>query len=273
MIEIVFNDSACGSFKSAKANYLKENPDDVFGFNLMLSVGDISCDNFIENRANMIEKLWSIYQINSLDETFNMFENITKEIERIKNRITKNDEVRIWYSNNPDEYCGMYWFIYELSKFKIQPKEVYIVKLPEYEYKENNAIVTKVYWGEIAVADWENYFKYSQKTTEVFCKYCIKKWKDLQKENSALRAVINGKLHSVDENIYDYFIYKEIEKEEDEFLQTMIIGRILGEYGFGITDSWLAYRMEKIIINKKAEIISEAKKGMPAYHRMLKKIK
>jgi len=65
MIEIIFSDSACGSLKMAQKSAeeqnrlewensvpLSGNTKDVFGFHLMLSVGDIANDDFIGGRQN-----------------------------------------------------------------------------------------------------------------------------------------------------------------------------------------------------------------------------
>lgn len=249
------------------------NPKDVFGFNLMLSVGDISADDFIGGRKRTIESLWSIYPNDPSDEPFDIAQEISKGIEAIRNRITKDDEIRIWYSNQPDELCGLYWLMGELENFPQKPKSVYIVKLPEHEYKENNTIVTHQAWGEISPEDWHKYISYAEATTEVFCKYCSSKWKALQRENAPLRAVLNGNLHSVSDSIYDEFIYREINNQADEFQEAMLIGTIMGKYQLGIGDAWIANRIEKIIDNGELFVESQPTRGMPIYHRKLRKSK
>ena len=86
-----------------------------------------------------------------------------------------------------------------------------------------------------------------------------------------MRAVINGKLHSVPETFYDCFICREIEMEKEEFREANVIGRILGKYQLGIGDTWISYRIEKMIQDGKLSVASPAAKGMPVYHRNLKK--
>ncbi len=269
MIEIVFSDSALGSLKSAPN--MDSNANDIFGFNLMLSIGDIQNDNFIENRVKTIEDLWSIYPIFKDDKEFNLFENTKTGIENIFNRITNNDEVRVWYSDNPDDMCGLYWFVSEMKKRNIKPENLYIVKLPQYEYTKNNTINSYFSWSEVHPDKWHKYIELQEKTQDVFYTHCSMAWAKLQKENSKLRAVLNGNLHSVSQDIYDSFIYKKIINKETEFLQVMIIGSILGEENLGISDSFLAKRMEKMINAGYLEIISQPAKDMPIYHRKLRK--
>lgn len=249
------------------------NPKDVFGFNLMLSVGDISADDFIGGRQKAIEALWSIYPDGPSDEPFNITDELLKGIEAIHNRLTQGDEVRIWYSNQPDELCGLYWFMSELEHLTKKPKTVYTVKLPNYEYRENNTVVSHQAWGEISPGEWHRYISYTEVATEVFCKHCASKWATLQLENAPLRAVLNGRLHSVAESIYDEFIYREINSQNNEFQEAVLIGTVLGKYQLGIGDAWVANRIEKMIADGMLSIASEPVKGMPLYHRKLRKIK
>ncbi len=269
MLEIVFNDSACGSLKMAQGF----NSEDVLGFNLMLSVGNISSEGFIAKRAKAIEELWSIYPEFPEDEPFNLLENIQNGLESVRKRITADDEVRIWYSNNPDELCGLYWFMAELATLKTQPKAVYTVKLPEYKQREDDALEFSLSWGEIEPSTWCGYTTHTEKATEIFCKYCVSTWETLQKENMALRAIINGQIHSVDENIYDTFIIREIAEQADEFSEAMLIGKILGKHRLGLSDSWLAKRIEHFIANGSLKAISTPAQDAPIYHRQLKKVK
>lgn len=246
------------------------NSEDVFGFNLMLSTGDISADDFIARRQKAIESLWSIYP-NTPSNEFDLAAELRNGIVAFQNRLTKNDEVRIWYSSQPDEMCGLYWFMWELEQLAEKPKAVYIVKLPDHEYRENNAIVTNTAWGGISPGDWHLYSAYSELTTDAFCKYCALRWKTLQSENAPLRAVLNGQLHSVSENIYDDFIYREIDNQKSEFQEAMVIGAVLGTYQLGIGDAWVANRIEKMIECGYLSVVSTPAEGMPIYHRKLRK--
>jgi len=247
------------------------NPKDVFGFSLMLSVGDISADDFIGGRQKTIESLWSIYPDDPSDEPFDLADELHKGIGVIRERLTRDDEVRIWYSNQPDDMCGLYWFMWELEHLEEKPKAVYIVKLPDYEYRENNIIVRHTGWGEVSPGEWHRYTACAELTTEVLHKHCALKWETLQTENAPLRAVLNGQLHSVSETIYDEFIHCEIDAQGDEFQEAMVIGSVLGKYQLGIGDAWVANRIEKMIRDGALSVVSDPAKGMPVYHRKLKK--
>ncbi|WFF71882.1 DUF3658 domain-containing protein [Proteiniclasticum sp. QWL-01] len=63
-------------------------------------------------------------------------------------------------------------------------------------------------------------------------------WHDLMEENAPLRAIINGKITSVPEDFYDFIIIRNL--PENDFIMARFIGKLLGEYSLGISDSWYA---------------------------------
>lgn len=246
---------------------------DVFGFSLMLSVGDISKGDFMEKRRKAIDSLWSIYPNRPTDEPFDLVASLENGLDAIRERITCEDEVRIWYSHQPDELCGLYWFLSELETFPQQPKSVYVVALPAYEYRDENTITSHLSWGDICHSDWHKYTVYAEKATDAFRRHSKWIWNKLQQENAPLRAVLNGRIHSVTEDIYDGFIHFELAEQSEEFSEAVLIGNVLGKYQLGIGDAWLANRIEGMIANGELEIASEHPKDMPLYHRKLRKAK
>jgi hypothetical protein len=60
--------------------------------------------------------------------------------------------------------------------------------------------------------------------------------------------VINGRLTSVPENFYDFIITNNL--PDNDFILARFIGKLLGEYRLGISDSWYAFRINKMIEGK-----------------------
>lgn len=231
-----------------KAVPLGGSPADVFCFALALSIGDISEDVPGEKRQKVLECL-----------------NIISE------RIVTGEPVRIWYSNNPDELCGMHWFMNWLRQFyRDMTPTIYIVKLPECEEKEDGTILHKGSWGNVSAEEWSQYVPLQEQVTETYVRMCAMQWKELQQENAMLRAELNGRLASVSENIYDYYILKEIAASDEIFNEARLIGNILGKYCLEISDSLIHLRIEKMIADGRLEVVTEAEKNMPVYRRMLK---
>lgn len=97
------------------------------------------------------------------------------------------------------------------------------------------------------------------------------KWTQLQNENGPLRAMLNGKLQSVSEDIYDSFILREIAEQPEQFKMALVIGNVLGKYQLGISDVWISSRIDKMIENGILDIIKDAPKGDGNYCRILRK--
>jgi hypothetical protein len=146
-----------------------------------------------------------------------------------------------------------------------------MVMLPQWEADNEGNIVQKCSWGEVACGEWHRYLAYQKPVLPVFRQGCSAHWRELQEENAPLRAVLNGQLVSVSEDIYDAIILREIAEEGEIFQEARLIGRVLGKYQLGIGDAWVALRIEEIIHAGKLEVMSVVIEDMPIYHRMLKK--
>lgn len=77
---------------------------------------------------------------------------------------------------------------------------------------------------------------------------------------------------SVSEDIYDYYILQEISSSEGKFNESRLIGIVLGKYQLGISDSFIHSRIENMIKEGQLEVVSAAKKDMPVYSRVLKRL-
>ncbi|WP_242833066.1 DUF1835 domain-containing protein [Desulfosporosinus acidiphilus] len=138
------------------------------------------------------------------------------------------ESLRIWYSNHPDEMCGLYWFMGQLNQWKAHGQRVSIVKLPEGEADEKGNIVQKSRWGQVTPGEWHRYLAMQKPVIPVFVQSCASHWQELQRENTPLRATLNGQLISVPETLYDDFIFREIaavclalERKADELFATL----------------------------------------------------
>ena len=88
-------------------------------------------------------------------------------------------------------------------------------------------------------------------------------------ENAPLRAVINGKPISVPEDFYDFIITQNL--PDNDFVMARFIGKLLGEYSLGISDSRYAFRIDKMIEENKLIVIENRDVSHP-YGKVLRKI-
>ena len=247
------------------------SPADVYDLGFSLSIGDISENIPCEKRRKVLEWLYGIYPDIDEDSVFTaeLMQRTADAMKEVCSHISAGESVRIWYSNQPDELCGMYWFMAQLNNLELQSDQVILVQLPDWEIGDENAAMSG--WGGVKPSQWHRYLDFQRAATSAFCKSCATHWQRLQQENAPLRAVLNGRLMSVPETLYDEFITCEIAAEEDEFNEAMLIGRVLGKYQLGIGDAWIALRIEEMIRVGNLIPITAPAPGSPIYHRRLKK--
>ena len=247
------------------------SPDDVYCFDLAWDMGDISEDGIGEKRLSVLNALYSIYDDDTQKGAKMQYDKAKDDFADVMQRIHSGEDVRIWYSDNPSERCGMLWFMAEMRNVHNFGGRVYMVKLPKYMYSEADNTITEYFgWAEVAPAEWHKCLGYSQDKTKECWGYA-QQWWNLKRENATLRAVLNGRVRSVSEDIYDKYIWDEIDLEEDEFIQATVIGNVLGRHQLGIGDAFVALRMEKFIESDILSVVPKTSRGPASYHRKLRK--
>ena len=239
---------------------------DVYCFDMALSVGDISDNGIGEQRKNVLKKMLSVWFVEDLDyQVEEKIQKIKTTLSSVIERYVAGEEVRIWYSYNPDELCGMYWLMKQLRPLNCQTT-IYLVKLPAWEYGKENTMTSKIAWGEVSPGEWGKYITLQEKAKPVFLSACAMKWNQLQNENAPLRAMLNGKLQSVSEDIYDSFILREIAEQPEQFKMAIVIGNVLGKYQLGISDVWISNRIDKMLEDGVyLKDLLEKRFGVPVY--------
>ena len=167
----------------------------------------------------------------------------------------------------------MYWLLEQLRPIGFEKLDVTIVELPMWETRPDGCIVQYNGWGEVEPYHLGRMASLGKKLPTNYLRSLANRWRELQQENSPLRAVINGKLVSVSETLYDTFILRELDTLDDEFKESVLVGQVLGKNPLGIGDGWIALRVEQFIKEGLLVPITTPAPNAPIYHRMLKKIK
>lgn len=136
-------------------------------------------------------------------------------MDAVRSRIERGETLRVWYSNAPNEMCGLYWLMSLLNLWKQSSAKVALVKLPEWETEEETLIQHNG-WGEVEPGKRQGYLSLQKTASPAFIRAAAFRWAGLQMENAPLRVIINGKLQSVPENFYDNFILREIAVESSQ---------------------------------------------------------
>ena len=255
-----------------KAVPIGGNPDDVFGFCFVLDVGNISENEPGRLRQQALEQLWSIYPNQEGQQAAcELVQGAAENLTTVRQRLLMGESLRIWYGNQPDEICGLYWFTAQLVQWDMPGNAIFLVKIPEWEANEEGTVIGKSGTGECQPADWHRYVASQQLLPPAMCHHLAMHWRKLRSDNAPLRAVINGQLMSVEAAFYDGFIQREIGEQDDVFHEARLIGNVLGKYRLGIGDAWIAQRIEEMIRRGSLEPVDKADSDSPIYHRTLKK--
>ncbi len=244
-------------------------PQDVFCFPLGLSMGDISDDGFSQGRKESISRLTAlfpseqVYYLESIDKAAAAFSRLTERAE-------KGERIRIWYSDQPDEYCGMLWFLSELSHRISKLPPIELLKLPEM-FQVGDVVQSSCGWGGVQPELFGSFLHLAQEVAPAFLRAATLEWRRLQEERMPLRVVVNGRVQSVPEDFYDSFLKRELDRMDEEFSEAALIGGILGRYQLGVGDLFLARRVEALIDAGRLIPVTTPKPGDLIYRRRLKK--
>lgn len=208
------------SFEDGNCKPISGEFSDVFGLQLGLSVGDIS------DRTENQHGLAFLYEEVDDSKRKKMMADMKADLERIHQRLISGEAIRIWYSDVPDDLCGLYWFMYQLKQWELMNVQVMTIRLPEW-IMNDQTVLRKYTWGEVLPNQWHRYMQLQKAMPEEVIKSYAAYWQKLQKENAPLRAVLNGKLVSVNEAFYDPFIEQCIMSMDSEFTEAQCISKII----------------------------------------------
>ena len=250
---------------------LKIERKDILCFPLALSIGDITENGIGKQREDTLQKLFSIYPESEKEASQDMLETARKNLEELLCRAENREAIRVWTSDLPDEACGFYWLVDQLKPIGFENLDITYVKLPDYHTMPDKTVVIYSGWGEVAPHQWGHLALLGKKLPVNYMHALSFRWQRLKQENASLRAVVNRQLVSVPDTFYDPFILRELEAQENEFLEAKLIGKVLGKYSLGIGDGLIAMRIEQFMKEGKLKAVTQAKPEDPSYHRWLRK--
>lgn len=290
MLEIVFNDSEKAALKIAKNRFrgatdnidkksskteldkpfedqaIGRSSQDVICIGFSFDIGDISGEIDGIERQNVFSKVWGRFNFNKKDQE-QFFQNQRQDFERLLYAVNHNIPIRIWKSNTPDSICGFYFICHVLRDID---SKISTISLPESNQVSKSEIVSYSKWSEVAVEKFQQFLPLERQLSRIEKQVFSDHWCDLIAENAPLRAIISGKLISVPEHFYDQFITRNL--PDGNFSMIRLIGTILTKYNLGISDSWYALRIDKMIAENKLIVIKDKDTSHP-YGKILRKAK
>jgi len=241
------------------------NSHDVVNIGFSLDIGDISGAIDGNERQNIFQKLWGRFDFED-KEREQFFQDQRKDMEKLLSAATEGIPIRIWKSNAPYSDCGFHFVCNLLRSIDCN---ISVVPLPKYNLTSENEIIEYSHWGEVEAGKFYQFLPLEKQLTQIEKRVVSDHWNELTAENAPLRAVLNGKLTSVPENFYDFIITKNL--PDNNFIMARFIGKLLGEYSLGISDSWYAFRIDKMIEENKLIVIENKDTSHP-YGKVLRKV-
>ena len=213
---------------------------DIYCFDFLLHIGGIG-DDFLEERKRVLGRFDYV-------ESEKLQCRIKGRLERLEEfcqRVGNGEELRIWFGADSEEKCGLLWLCYEMVRRDLPLDKVNFVKLSK----------EKLNSGELRDEEWSRYAALQALMEPDEIRFYASQWKALREADAPLRVVMDGCVLSATEDFYDEAIWQEVEKQEGDFYQTKLIGRLLDQR-IGIRDSWLAYRFDCFLDAGKLELVA-----------------
>ena len=245
--------------------------EDIINLPLAMSVGHISQTGIGTEREEAISLLTGTFPDIASQVVEEILDTARKSYDVLLKQVQNGEPIRVWASREPDTMCGLYWLMEQLRPIGFETLDVTLVELPEWEKRPDGCIVQYTGWGEMEPYRFGEMALLGKKLPVNLLRSLANRWLELQQENATLRAVLNGKLVSAPESLYDTFILRELEKQENEFNEARLVGQVLGKYQLGIGDAWIALRIEQFIKDGLLIPITAPEPDAPIYHRIFEK--
>ncbi|MFT8890079.1 MAG: DUF3658 domain-containing protein [Ethanoligenens sp.] len=221
---------------------LDGSPADIISLSFMLSVGDIATPLGGNPRKDLIYRWltanpWKDSQDgHKVAETY--WQNCVSDLEKLNRRARLGESVRIWYDSSPDAMCGLCSTLAQLEGINVS---VSAINLPRWEDRPDS-VIERISWAGVEPEHIGSFLPLSKEISIILRKALVAHWRHLQTDNLPLRAVVNGRLQSVDETFYDEIIWRA--SPNREFTKAALIGNVLGKYQLGVNDWLVAQRID-----------------------------
>ena len=220
-------------------------PSDVLGLSLGLDMGDIR-EPLGEARRELLRR-WYDGNDEAADQDW---QETLESADRLRACGT-GDAVRIWVDHTPSSACGL---LHAASILEKTGAAVSVVPLPHWR-EEGKTVVSYQGWGEVEPELFGHFLSREEPVPPLILGVMASRWRELQRENAPLRAVVNGWIRSVGEDFYDGLIRKHIPEGQTKI--ALIIGDVLGWEKPGIGDIWLVERIRWMLSAGELRMVRE----------------
>ncbi|TDK61779.1 DUF1835 domain-containing protein [Bacillus salipaludis] len=253
-VHILFGISAAGTFKMVLKEMGDYNTEKVISFWDMFSLGPIMQlhhENGKEARFDWMK--------NIIPNEYGEFEEYKQKFQEVINQIISIPEgasIIVWVSENAHEQTGLRFVLHLLKESNNDVSIINTTKVYNELFQKRKVKYTVLHSGEIPNEKFKKIYEQS-KTEPPLTQHeredYGREWLLLSENQETLRIWRNGKIQCVPENYFDEFIIGRAKKlhgkrNNKEFIKSVrLIGEVLGHLDQFIDDSFLEYRLKKLI--------------------------
>lgn len=168
-----------------------------------------------------------------------LYTNVRRQIEKLSQKLEAQTPLRVWTTQNVDDYLGLAWLCAQTRGKQIKIEQV---SLPTIEIFEGEAPVLYAYSrpGERDPDKLQAYFAEAVPISPSAQEAYANEWHEQVSLGGELRTIINGMLVNVPETFYDDLLRRVWTPGE---LRPATIGKVIGSYAIGVPDWWWLHRL------------------------------
>jgi Rps23 Pro-64 3,4-dihydroxylase Tpa1-like proline 4-hydroxylase len=253
MIHILFGAAASGCIKIALREIGLDKKEKVISFWDIFSIGPVwrlHEEIGVRSRVEWIEKC--------MNDEFGEYQDYTgsfnKTLDQIHS-IPEGEHVTLWASDSAHEQTGLRFVVYLLKERNIDMTVINTTEEYDRPFRVKKVKYTLLHSGEITPEKLQSIYQHGSGKflTDHDREELESEWLSLAKTRETLRIWRNGRIQSVSEDYYDEFIIKRAKKlhgkrREKEFMKSArLIGEVLGHLDQYIGDTFIEYRIKKLI--------------------------
>jgi len=246
-VHIAFGDSAAGTLKYYFAHNKNEYNGEVISFREDLSVGqlhEIDTEKGLKKRIKLFEKMFKEVFI---DDYFEDFEKEFMDTYEMVKTITQDKRIVIWHGENTANQVGIRYLIALLRN-----RELYEVNVSESYISDYNSNIYKPRClAECVPEEIHHLILTINKLEQERCNYLMNDWDVLRTSKEYLRILKDNKIVGVDESFYDHDILSNCTFNFKK--AASVIGKTMGESVQLVGDTFIDYRVRKLIESGKVE--------------------
>lgn len=253
MIHILFGASASGSLKYVLREKGLDQKEKVISFWDLFSIGPVWQLHEEEGLLSRTEWMKNCISYEN-DEFYDYVQSYKEAINQIIS-IQEGAQITIWISDNASEQTGLRYVIHLLKRKNINLTLINTTKGYEGLFRAEKVKYTLLHTGEIPPEKLQViYEQYGGKCLNDHDREVLEKeWLSLSESQETVRIWRNGRIQCVSEDYFDLFIIeraKDLHRKPNlvDFMKSArLIGDVLGHIEQHIGDSFLEYRLKKLI--------------------------